>query len=79
MEPWSDRRGLAPGVRELDGDLLVLAVRKVADLLERRNVCVRPDAGVLRGDASVGSDSRSLNKGQTGPAGKYATDWNDTR
>jgi hypothetical protein len=66
-------------VRELDGDLLVLAVRKVADLLERRNVCVRPDASVLRGDASVGSDSRSLDKGQTRPAGKYATDWNDTR
>ncbi|KAJ6445275.1 2-hydroxyacid dehydrogenase [Purpureocillium lavendulum] len=67
-QPGRDRRGLAPGVRELDRDARVLAVRKVDVLLERVDVRVEPDARVLRGDASVGLHGRGLDHHEAGLA-----------
>lgn len=48
------RAGLAPGVRQLDAQLLVLRVREVDDALPRRDLRVLPQAGAVRRDAPLG-------------------------
>lgn len=65
-DPRRDGAGLAPGVRELDAGLAALAVDEVDDLLERRDLRVGPEPGVLGRDAPAGLDGRSLDNNQPG-------------
>lgn len=51
------RAGLAPRVRELDPELLVLRVREVDDALPRRDVRVFPQPRAVRRDAPLRQDA----------------------
>lgn len=67
-QPRRDGAGLAPRVRELDADALVLRVREVGDALPRRDVRVVPQARAVRRDAAFGQDAGGLGDGEPGPA-----------
>ena len=57
-------------MRELDANPLVLRVRKVDDVLERRDLRVGPEAGILLGDATLRCDCYGLDDGEAGFAGE---------
>lgn len=59
-DPRRQGARLAAGVGDLDGGLDALAVGKVDDAAQGRDVGVGPDAGVLRGDAAASLDGRGL-------------------
>ena len=72
VKPRRDSRCLAPGVRQLNRDFLVLRVRELDQSAERLDLGVRPESKVLRGDATLGYDGRCLDKGKARPAGEDA-------
>lgn len=51
-KPWSHCRGFAAGVSELDGDELALRMSKLDGLLERLDLAILPESGVLGSDAA---------------------------
>ena len=60
LDPRGKCRGLASRMRELDANLGTLDVHKVDDPFERRDLRVRPEPGVLRGDAAFRQDRGRL-------------------
>lgn len=61
-QPRRKRARLAARVCKLDANLGALAVRKVDNALERRDLRILPQARVLRGDAAAGLDGCGLDK-----------------
>lgn len=61
-EPGCEGARLAAGVANLDANLGILAVRKVDDAPERRNLRVLPEAAVLGADAAARLNGRRLDK-----------------
>lgn len=61
-------------MRELNPDLLPLAVSELHDPLQRLHLTVLPQPRVLGCDAALRHDCRRLNEGDAGPALDYATE-----
>ncbi len=68
IDPHGERRRLAARMRELDADLGRLRVRKVDDPPERRDLRVRPEPSVLRGDAALRHDCGRFHDDAAGAA-----------
>lgn len=64
--PRRQRARLAAGVGNLDADLGALAVDEVDNSLQRRNLRVLPQTGVLGRDAAAGLNGRGLDDDEAG-------------
>jgi hypothetical protein len=64
MKPRCNGRSLATSMGKLDGNLLVLRVGEVDNLLERADLLVAPEAGVLRGNTAIRQYSSRLSEGE---------------
>ena len=64
--PRTVRTRLSTGVRELNARYRALRFDEVRDALQHRNVCVIPNAQILRADAPFGDDGGGLGEHQRG-------------
>ena len=74
-EPERDRRAFAPGVVQLEPDILALGVDILDELAQRLDLGVVPEPEVLRGGAPLRRDARALDEAQARAEGCNASDW----
>lgn len=65
-DPWSQNAGLSTGVAQLDASLGSLAVYELDDALQRGDMLVGPQPGVLGADAAASLDGSGLDYGEGG-------------
>ena len=73
-EPRRDGAGFPTSVRQLNADILTLAMSKLDNSLEWRDLRIFPEPGVFRGDSTFGCHSRSLYHGEAWPAHRHSTE-----
>jgi len=71
-QPRRDRANLTTGVRELDSDFLVLAVREFDDASEWLNLGVFPESVVFARDAPFGGHGRGFDHCEAVPAQNHS-------
>ena len=73
-EPRRDGAGFPTRVRQLNADILTLAMSKLDNSLEWRDLRIFPEPGVFRGDSTFGCHSRSLYHVEAWPAHRHSTE-----